>query len=125
MCLTSKKEFKFKIAEKDIICFKELFKDNTSYFTDYEYIKGVKNPIEDLVSIYDDFSINAFSIYEGYHSNVKNENCNALFIIPKGTKYTEGFNNNSKIKNYVSETIIFIGKNTFWNRLKAKFGKYV
>ena len=69
--------------------------------------------------------LSSFTIYEGYHSNVKNENCNALFIIPKGTKYTEGFNNDGTIKNYVSETIIFIGKNTFWNRLKAKFGKYV
>ena len=122
MCLTSPNEFKFKIAEKDIICFKTLERNNISTITEYRYIKGIKNPIVDIIFIgYAD----GFRINEGYHSNIENENCNALFIIPKGTKYTEGFNNLSTIKNYVSETIIFIGRNTSWNRFKAKFGIYV
>lgn len=52
-----------------------------------------------------------FEVEEGYHSDVVDCNSNALFIIPKGTKYIAGwFNTNVGRKNYVSETIKFVRK---------------
>lgn len=47
-----------------------------------------------------------------------------LFVIPKGAAYYIGGDNVMMINGYVSSTIIFVGKNTWFNRFMAylKYG---
>ena len=64
-------------------------------------------------------------IEEGYHSRLKQSTLpkTHLFYIPKGTKYyigKEGVATNAQ-PGYCSETIVYIGKNNWLNRLKAKY----
>ena len=64
-------------------------------------------------------------IDEGYHSRPKQSTLTKthLFYIPKGTKYyigKEGVASDAQ-PGYCSETIVYIGKNNWLNRLKAKY----
>lgn len=128
MCLYKKDKIT-KIAKCNILCYKQLLFTNSSYFYSYRYDKMVKQPIVNFQITDNPLGIN-YVVYEGYHSRNKRstEDKSSLFVIPKGTKYTIGseniFLNIDRKDNYVSETIVYFGKNTFWNRLIAKFKKY-
>jgi hypothetical protein len=127
MCLTTR-DATIKIAEQDIQVFKNLcyprvsflkglFKPKskcpTSMFNGYLYEEGVTQPKVTLQprSLFRDKS--EYSVDEGYHSYLTPiQDCNAKFVIPKGTRYIEGqygFGNKS-VPNYVSETIVYVGK---------------
>lgn len=124
MCLTTK-DPTIKIAEEDIKVYKNLEYPRVPFFkrlfnltlaypyanvwTRHTYQKGVVQPNVPLEPI--DEGDNEFTVHQGYHSYVEPCALNSLFIIPKGTKYIEGWNNcNENSKNYVSETIIFAKK---------------
>lgn len=71
------------------------------------------------------------SIHKGYHSRIVNNQSlkvrdkTHLFVIPKGAEYYIGGENVINRKDgYVSSTIIFVGKNTWFNRFMAylKYG---
>lgn len=121
MCLTLKKDSKELIADENIPCYKYLKSGNRSLFEKYLYIKYKENPRQELhVIIEDDLHV----IFEGYHSrnpfSVRGKT--HLFIIPKNTKYYLGWEEDpiGYEDNYCSETIIFVGRNNWWNRRLAK-----
>lgn len=124
MCLTTDKN-EIKVAKDDIIVFKNLnyirskwfikellgFKIAMSSVQNHIYKRGILQPYITLRLFAHYRDPNIFTVEEGYHSNVEEFGSNAVFIIPKGTKYVEGWNNGYKsIKNYVSETIIYKGR---------------
>lgn len=126
MCLTTK-DPAIKIAEQDIKVYKHLeypkvkflkrlFNPSLAYpyssvWSKYVYKKGETQPAVTLNPVQDNYE--EFRVHQGYHSHATPEKSNSLFIIPKGTKYIEGWNNgNEEIKNYVSETIVFVEKLT-------------
>jgi hypothetical protein len=136
MCLKTKTP-EILIADKDIICYKEstgLQKTGGCYVSsprNYQYFPGEIAPIVelkadiDLVFSWDGIwpETGNYRVEEGYHSHVKNYSPgeSAVFLIPKGTKYISGwYNQNPMIKNYVSETIIFIGRDNKKTRFKLK-----
>lgn len=131
MCLTTK-DPTIKIAEKDITVYKILDKKKVKrkgFFNrlfngkyrityeainnNYEYTIGTLNPIVEIKPFGGDAFLD-FAVEEGYRSYVHEtgrgrQNANAIFVIPKGTKYIQGYcNNDTNIPNYVSETIIFV-----------------
>lgn len=128
MCLVTK-DPTIKTAEQDIIVYKELeFKEDgffrrwfrpsppISTIFPHVYKPGVVQPTVQLKP-YPDQKNELWTIEEGYHSYpdkswLKTAHVvNAMFIIPKGTRYIEGcFNGFKNIPNYVSETIIFLKK---------------
>lgn len=130
MCLTTK-DPTIKIAEEDITVYKCLDKKKVKrkgFFNrlfngkyriafeamnhNHEYKIGKLNSPIKIKAVADRYD--EFSVEKGYHSFVDQDNprvssINALFIIPKGTKYIKGwYNDDENILNYVSETIIFV-----------------
>lgn len=104
------------IAEKDIVVYKVIYKNNNSLFYTFKYIKNIVNESIDIIMEYDNFH-SFYYINYGYHSFDSIKTClnyiskftridkNRIkiskFIIPKGTKY---FKDDNFI---VSETIIY------------------
>lgn len=130
MCMTTWGEPKIEIAKRNIICYKNL-NGSTSECSYWKYELGVTNPTVEF-GISEPDRGNRYSINQGYHSRTNSviyskQHNNCIFMIPKGAKYIKGSESSLKNKNdnYVSETIIYIGKNTRWNRIKAKFKTYV
>lgn len=130
MCLTFKSTYggevelpvEKKIAEHDIICFKYLRRNNTSIHYDYHYVEGRLNPHVPITLLYSNWD-NSVTIEQGYHSykSTKPNYADSLCIIPKGTVYYEGFDNgDGGTSVYVSETIVFIGKSTYWDLFKLR-----
>lgn len=124
MCLTTK-DPAIKIAEQDIIAYKRLeypkvkflqrlFKPSLAYpfsctWKHFIYKKGVHQPKVVLHPI--DDGDDEYTVHDGYHTFVSSDHANAMFIIPKGAKYIEGWNNNDETnRNYVSETLVYVGK---------------
>ena len=113
MCLEKISEQK--ITTQPIFVYKNLDKYNNSLGTGYKYEQNVLNPevtIKPKKPLYKDDII----IMEAYHSR-KNKNnnsawfnTNSLFVIPSGTIYYEGKENDDDVDNYASENIIFLGK---------------
>ena len=120
-----------KIAEDDMLVYKRLeirhipntkrtifqriFRRNMwkkiplSRHTGYQYELGVLNPKVKLI-VQEGYNKGTYKVEEGYHSDDRllPYGNNALFVIPKGTLYIEGWHNEETYrKNYVSETIIF------------------
>lgn len=122
MCLTTS-DPEIKVAQEDILVYKELYYQRSGFFsflfrtkkgwaslqTHHEYVKGELQPPTELRPIKDRYGDSDYRVYQGYHSEaLRVTGTNALFVIPKGTKYIEGFNNGARSRpNYVSETIIF------------------
>lgn len=120
MCLTTMHP-EIKIADRDIKVYKNLVyygqgwltrlfrgtRRGTAWIMSHEYERGVPQPIVKLEPRA--VSNGKWVIEEGYHSDKERiHGTNALFIIPKGAAYIEGWNNDDvSRKNYVSETIIF------------------
>jgi hypothetical protein len=108
-----------KVAKKNIICYKQLFRTDISLHMDFKYEKGKLNKPVNI-------SINECNeIEEGYHSFVERKDMfsdpvNRIFVIPKGSIYYEGFDNGYPEHVYVSETIVFIDELTYWNLFKLK-----
>lgn len=123
MCLTTDNPT-VKVAEQDIKVYKSLYfheqrvrsknffkrlfgmKDvivtPKSGVQNFKYMTGALQPSVELQSYPDG---NRHEYHRGYHSDadIRSES-NALFVIPKGTKYVEGWFN----QNYVSETIVYV-----------------
>jgi len=134
MCLNTK-DVTVKVAENDILVYKEVMiykkvKKNrnrnlfqklfglnkfvnmySSAGTGYEYEIGKINPTEELRPYPLWNGLDTYYVEAGYHSDTKRRaDSNALFVIPKGTKYIEGwFNDNEARPNLISETIVFKG----------------
>ncbi len=128
MCLTTN-DPTLKVAEQDITVYKRVnrYKVQNNNRTLWEKILG-KNKIITVVeaeshsfqyhidekcptvelSPFRTFGDDdEFEVEAGYHSYVDMNGCNSVFIIPKGTRYIDGWYNDSKsIANRVSETII-------------------
>jgi len=109
MCFYPSKSAKVKVAEKDIVCYKILTRDNLGAVYAYPYHKNKRNPIV-VLKIRKSFFGTRY-IAQGYHSYRTMKGCYennfiwdhiGKFIIPKGALY---YSNKSE---YVSETIIFV-----------------
>ncbi len=136
MCLTIKSDAKICEAEKNIICFKRgMIKwggFNPFYQYSFEYFQSKQTKKVELTlrSRWDGAS--SAEIDEGYHSypeisNWKVGKCNGVFIIPKGTKYYKGLDNDSEITAYVSESLIYVGsiKNPLtWLKIIFKYSQW-
>lgn len=130
MCLTTR-DPEIKIATQDIIVYKELTvmkthkernwldklfgtkRYQTEHRSDrgYEYKIGKINPTVELLPrvMWSSDEGDISEVEQGYHSDIEQqEDSNAIFVIPKGTKYIEGwYNDDTDRPNIVSETIIF------------------
>lgn len=128
MCLTTN-DPTIKVAEQDITVYKMLYpaevpNPNRNFFQrlfglskfvdgwqaesgNCHYTIGEVNPTVELYPY--GYSSGNSSVDQGYHSDaVPNAYSNAVFVIPKGTKYIAGWYNTTRDRaNYVSETIIF------------------
>lgn len=118
MCLTTN-DPTIKIAKENIIVFKTGDYSRHSIMSPrgYRYYKMKNNPYVQLIPTVE-LRINTPTILhivdEGYHSY--NHFHHALFVIPKGARYINGwFNGNKGTKNRVSSNIIYIG--CAWNPL--------
>ena len=138
MCMRTKDAI-FKIAEKDIICYKRGYPTVIGLgFSpiargSFLYTLLNKTKIVKIDPCYNSY-YKEYRIDEGYHSantfvslnNFSRNGDIGIFVIPKGTKYIDGFfDGNRYCPNRVSESLIFFGMNnklTRW-RLKKKYGK--
>lgn len=118
-------------AESNIIVYKTGCKGSNrtfypKYHSDFQYSMDISAP-HVSVDLREDGSIN-----HGYHAyrNVFAaffdglfDNQAGIFIIPKGTKYWKGDFAAGRNNNYVSETLIYVGRLNPINYLKALFYK--
>lgn len=106
MCLTNITTKKPFVAQQNIFCWKQLHK-KISLHQYYKYEIGVLQ--QDVLLI-----IHNNTIRQGYHSwknmyNTYTKRINKhLFLIPKGTEYFEGLENEES-PGYVSSNIIYLG----------------
>src|SRR5688572_6190332 len=115
MCLTTRHPA-IKVAESDIKVYKSwsypyrnllqrIFtkvKEGYSIIMSHTYLRNEVQPNEELVPY--ELGGGKWSVESGYHSDKdKRGDSNALFIIPRGTKYIEGwYGDRVSRKNYVS-----------------------
>lgn len=112
------------IAMKDIVVYKnaaegitkDYFKSN---FRNFSYEKGKLN---EEIELKIDTEFLDGEIHEGYHSFISypHEDCfyvSGIFVIPKGSTYYENKRSNQR----VSSQLVYLGLNTFLNRLKIKY----
>lgn len=134
-------QFKIQTAEENLPCYKSLYKGGQAQNMDYTYRRFQLN-VEDRFEFaalheaslsprpyYCEVS-QYIKIEYGFHSRVpaevkRNSDKLHLFIIPKGAKYVSGYENDcnpdgNKHDNYVSDKIIYFGKNNWFNRILAK-----
>lgn len=104
------------VAPYNIICYKKLDSENYSYSYGFKYFKNVLNPKVEISPTDDGFFKN--SIENGYHSRNENSDnhSNRIFMIPKDTKFYIGGENIQGQDNYVSETIVLLGRNNVFTR---------
>lgn len=124
MCLQLGIDHKKQIAVENMSCYKSLDRGAKSQPQGYVYKKGeIQTPVTLIITPrygYDRIGkrIKGYSIWEGYHS--RNETSiskkSHLFIIPKGAGYIVGGENSDILDNYVSTSIIYVGRNNWWNR---------
>lgn len=146
MCLTVNLKFlEPKVAEENMPCYKKI--RNTGQadnHNEFYYTKGVVNDEEgavqkqlDEIKEWQDTRkeggkppLEVYHFEEGFHSRIPSRvheyQKTHLFIIPKGTLYVEGGENNLPFNatwnnNYISEKIIYVGKNNFLNRFLASW----
>lgn len=113
MCLRTQ-DPTIRVTEDDILVYKTLRYDNgdpESLAYNFVYKKFEACPTEYLLP-QELFYRSYYYVEKGYHSDVKQrKDSNALFVIPKGTKYIKGrFNDWPDRANYVSETIVYLGR---------------
>lgn len=132
MCLTTN-DPRIKTADENMLVYKIIGGDNSSYHNRLKYIRGKVNPKVKL-NTFRFLDSRPFIVNEGYHSSpdsfrTGDGEANSIFIIPKGASYIEGtYNDSSSILNIVSSTIIFIGKTeTRWQRFltNRRLKKYI
>jgi len=126
MCGTIYNKPVVRIAKKSILVYKRLCYYQSgarSEHMHYLWQRYKKQPIIKLKPIK---NWSYWEIYEGYHSRKSgkyqhlSDRPNAIFVIPKGTRYIEAKENSSSVDNYVSENLIFIGKMNIITWLIAK-----
>lgn len=112
------KDYEFKIAEKNILVYKYIYKCNDkeglSEVQDYYY---TINKIQPKINLNIGYDSGDYFLEKGYHSRLKyksrssiKDNNNSLFIIPKGSKYITGIENDDyHITGVVSDSIIYKG----------------
>ena len=126
MCLKTKNNIFEKITES-IPCYKYLEKGNKSEYYYFKYRKFILNKlsIDKMKRDIDHLHSGFYAINEGFHSQI-NDNYffNKLFIIPKNSLIIKGYYDKpidySNPDGYVSNQIIYIGKNNKFNRLIAR-----
>lgn len=117
-----------KVATKDIVVYKNTDQDVSkdyfkSNFSDFTYERGELNK-EVKLTVRDKYfqgRSQGESIEEGYHSFISNPHehyfyVSGIFVIPKGSTYYENKESNER----VSSQLVYLGLNTFLNRLKIK-----
>lgn len=122
-------ELKFEIATKSILTYKQCVFDNNNNNC-YSLFYGKKYEINKLNKevyighgIYRDYNyIKTTTGYYSYKYNNSYSSANALFVIPKGSKYVLGHDNviSEELDTYVSNQIIYVGRNNLINRWKTK-----
>lgn len=122
MCIYIKKEdIEGKIAEEDVIVFKQgnicNYNEFHSFHQDFIYYRNKLNFLF-LEYIKREFvrGLSIFRGYEGFHSRkepikrgYENSSPLGVFIIPKGSTYWEGKENDTDIDNYLSTHIVYMG----------------
>jgi hypothetical protein len=110
-----------KIASKNIICTKKIRSNHTSEYLDFQYEKNVVNKVNNI-DVPNNIGFHSRNINSVFYKNKKTYNSsNYIFIIPKGSKYYIGGENEKGIDNYISEKIVFTGiKNSLLGRLIVK-----
>jgi len=138
MCLVVPAERKYLLAKDNILVYKYLTRRNYSYHQQHKYIRYKKQELVNMHKlIFPDYRNNKGydAINYGYHSRFEietkkptMEDNNSLFIIPKGSFYYVGAENPdldeiilSEIDGLVSDSIIFIGKINWLNKLICKY----
>ena len=106
MCLSKLTTQEPLTAHQNIFCWKSLDKDRISQHRDYVYCLGLLQPETVDIKVRKHWSGNI--IQEGYHSWVKRNKSNHLFVIPKGEKYYEGIQHDDNL-GYASSNIICLG----------------
>lgn len=129
MCLNVHKDlYKKNVAKENMPCYKEYKKES--------FYKGKKYKLIDESGVLDVPFHSGWLGFEefkrfnkGLHSHIPKAarffERNFLFIIPKGAKYIEGCGNGYTElpechDNYISDQIIYLGRNNWFNRLIAK-----
>lgn len=151
MCLTTTNP-EIKIAEDDIICFKTSY----SRYVDKCFVSAIRGFYYDINVVQEKVEVNAikdksldhgkeqvnplYMVEGGYHSYVKLEDSirigyeySGVFIIPKGTKYIEGFDNVTDTQTRISEVIIYhncylkywLSQQSTWKRIITKTKIYL
>lgn len=116
MCLTS--AGKLKTAKRNIYCYKRLYDGNKSEHTNYTYEIGVEQKEVMMFLNYPQ------EVHIGYHSwRFFTPFRMHLFVIPKGSKYYKGRENEGSL-GYTSSKIVFLGHilslKTWWRVIKFK-----
>lgn len=133
MCLTTNDPTK-KIAEKNIPCYKHgdvyLYGAfGPKFYPRFRYLKYKKTGEEEIVPYMSVVNKGYYIVDIGYHSFNNIESCKGaralgdetgLFIIPKKAEYIEGQWDDSLMENRVSTHLIYLGRNTKFNRWIGK-----
>lgn len=116
------------VATENMLCYKILKDRGFSIGRGYKYRKGTTQSSINLVPTPGHYlqTTQYVMVERGYHSYtpmwaLPYRRLN-LFVIPKGASYYTGGDNRAYPLDevYVSSTIIYVGKNNWWNRFCAK-----
>lgn len=127
MCLYILRDQKKQIATENIPCYKELYSNGKTTARNFRYIVFQKNDKVHLFPRQLYSSSGKMELERGYHSRLINsvQMKTHLFIIPKGSEYYMGRENDTDFEKpsdgYVSNNILYIGRNNFINRLIGKY----
>jgi hypothetical protein len=129
MCLKTNHP-ELKVADRDIVVYKRVvtyhvrnpnqkwfeklfglrkyITKHTALVNNYEYRVGASNPKVELRAWPIGVEPSTYEVEKGYHSDTSlRDEHNAIFVIPKGTNYIEGwYNDEPERENLVSETIV-------------------
>src|SRR5690606_24657351 len=113
------------MANKPIIVYKDLY-SNRSLHQGYNYFPMKINTVS-LHNIVNDIRHDCVNF--GFHSRLdagKRSRNNSVFVIPEGARYIPGKESANGFDNYVSNSIVYIGKRgrlfTWWRLFRFKRG---
>lgn len=131
MCLyILKTKFLVQEAQENILCYKKLEWNKVSEHKRFSYEKGVVNPLVHFEQFILKDLTSQLETGAGYYSFIESKSyATDLFVIPKGAKYCSGMDNcgdeyTLPHDTYISNTIVYIGNNNWFNRLKARLKTY-
>lgn len=117
MCLTTNFAGTVEVAKTDMVVYKSGDSYGSYFRSEHQGFRYQKDKIQDKVELEITHAPYRFgrvyAYHQGYHGFSSFFKGNQVFLIPKGTKFVKGYDNDTTDEAYVAEQIAWIGN--VWN----------